>query len=374
MLTPNNQTDKNTRLVWVSGVGLLVFVIGIGFVYFNPGQSSAKIVNEQKMETASKKAVSLAKEVTPENSSFRLLFAGDAMLDRYISTVAGRKSVGFLTEKMQRIFLGPDEIVFNLEGPVTKNNSVSKETLIGDKGNMRFTFDADTTKNFLQSSHASSIFIGNNHILDFGKEGLAETENFLKENNFSYFGDANAKNEPLLKEISGKKVAYVAFNQFLGEDAKSVSEEIRQLKKTNDFVVLYAHWGVEYARMESEKQKEWAHDFVDAGADLVIGSHPHVVEPLEIYKNKAIFYSLGNFVFDQYFSPETMEGLAVGVSVKDNNLDFYLSPLSLNRDGSTTLAQGEKKDSLLSWLAENSAVSSELKNSLKSGHFQIENK
>ncbi len=349
-----------------------VFICGFGLIYLN--RSNAKIASGQKMETASKKAVSLPKEPALENKNIGFFFAGDVMLDRYILTIAQRRGAGFLTEKMQSLFSGPDEIVFNLEGPVTKNNSVSKETLIGDKDNMRFTFDANVTRNFLQSSRANSVFIGNNHILDFGKDGLAETESFFRANNFSYFGDANAQNEPLTKEINNKKVAYVAFNKFLGEDARSVGEKVRQLKKTNDFVVVYAHWGIEYAKTASDKQKEQAHQFIDAGADLIIGSHPHVVEPVEIYKNKAIFYSLGNLVFDQYFSPETTEGLAVVVSVKNDNLDFYLLPLSLNHDGSTTLSEGKNKNDLLFWLAENSTVSDKLKNSIKSGHFQIEKK
>jgi poly-gamma-glutamate synthesis protein (capsule biosynthesis protein) len=315
---------------------------------------------------------SVGTKKSAENMS--LFFAGDAMLDRYIRDVSEKKGANFLTEKMQRIFLSPDEVVFNLEGPVTKNKSVSQNTVPGEKGHMSFTFDQDVTKNFLKNTRASAVFLGNNHILNFGKEGLTETENFLRENNIGYFGDIKPENEPLIREIEHKKVAFVAFNQFLGQSAEAVVEKIAELKKTNDFVVLYAHWGVEYARKESEQQREWAHDFVDAGVDLVIGSHPHVVQPIEVYKNKVIFYSLGNFVFDQYFSPDTIEGLAVGVSVKDNNLDFYLSPLSLKSDGNTTLAEGKKKDGLLLWLAENSAVSSELKNSLKSGHFQIENK
>jgi poly-gamma-glutamate synthesis protein (capsule biosynthesis protein) len=360
--------------ILIYGLVFLVLVVVAGIVFTKPGKLNVKIASGKKMETASKKAVSLPKEPAPENRNINFFFAGDAMLDRYILTVAQKRGAGFLTEKMQDIFSSPNEIVFNLEGPVTKNSSVSKETLIGDKGNMSFTFDADVTKNFLQSTRASAVFIGNNHVLDFGKEGLDDTKNFLIENQMPFFGDAGGENKPLERKIGNAKVAYVAFNQFLGQPAEKIVEEIGELKKTNDFVVLYAHWGVEYARAESEKQKEWAHSFIDAGADLVIGSHPHVVQPVEIYKNKAIFYSLGNFVFDQYFSPETMEGLAVGISVKDDALDFYLSPLSLNHNGSTTLSEGKKKDSLLLWLAENSAVSGGPKEGLKSGHFQIENK
>jgi poly-gamma-glutamate synthesis protein (capsule biosynthesis protein) len=360
--------------ILIYGLVFLVLVVATGIVFTKPVKSNVKIASGQKVETASKKAVSLPKEPALENKNINFFFAGDAMLDRYIFSVAQKRGTGFLTGKMQSLFSDPNEIVFNLEGPVTKNSSVSKETLIGDKGNMRFTFDSDLTKNFLQSTRASAVFIGNNHVWDFGQAGFDDTKKFLTENQIPFFGDAGGENKPLERKIGNAKVAYVAFNQFLGQPAEKVVEEIWRLKKNNNFVVLYAHWGVEYARLESQKQKDWAHSFIDAGADLVIGSHPHVVQPIEVYKNKAIFYSLGNFVFDQYFSPETMEGLAVGVSVKDDGQEFYLSPLSLNHNGSTTLSEGKKKDSLLLWLAENSAVSGGLKEGLKSGHFQIENK
>ena len=303
-----------------------------------------------------------------------LLFAGDVMLDREIRTAIQKKGVNSLTEKMKRYFLGPDEVILNLEGTVTKNASVSQGTIFGDKGHMRFTFNQDATKSFLKNTNSQTVFLGNNHIWDFGEDGYAQTKSFLAENNIGNFGDVKMNNEPIIRELNGKKVAFVAFNQFLGQPAAGVATKISQLKKEADFLIVYAHWGTEYERLENEHQKEWAHSFIDAGADLIIGSHPHVVEPIEVYKNKAIFYSLGNFVFDQYFSVDTMSGLAVGVSIQGKALDFYLSPVDLNRDGSTTLAEGKNKDGLLSWLAENSSVPDGLKDTLRSGHFQIENK
>ena len=352
-------------------VALAFFIVAGAFVFW--GFPKTRIVEEQKKEMI-KKTTLQTKAIDQKEKEFTLLFLGDVMLDRYIRDVSQKKGAGFLTKEMERLFLGPDEIVFNLEGPVTKNKSVSQNTAPGEKGHMSFTFDEEITKAFLKNTRASAVFLGNNHILNFGKEGLFETENFLKTNNVGYFGDIEGKSNPLIREIDNKKVAFVAFNQFLGAGAEKVTAQIGELKKANDFVVLYAHWGTEYARKENEKQREWAYRFIDAGADLVIGSHPHVVEPLEVYKNKVIFYSLGNFMFDQYFSAETMEGLAVTVSVRDAVLDFYLLPLSLNRDGSTTLSEGKKKADLLLWLGENSTVSTELKSGLKGGHFQIENK
>lgn len=74
------------------------------------------------------------------------------------------------------------------------------------------------------------------------------------------------------------------------------------------------HWGEEYSTKPNELQKKLAHSFIDAGADMVIGAHPHVVQTNEIYKGKHIYYSLGNYIFDQWFRPEVKKGLGVEVS------------------------------------------------------------
>jgi poly-gamma-glutamate synthesis protein (capsule biosynthesis protein) len=106
---------------------------------------------------------------------------------------------------------------------------------------------------------------------------------------------------------------------------------IEDEKASERFVIIYPHWGNEYQTSHSAKQEETAHDMVDAGADLIIGSHPHVVQDSEIYKNKPIFYSLGNFVFDQTFSQETQRGLIIGVSIEKDSLTISFVPVESNQ-------------------------------------------
>jgi len=98
-------------------------------------------------------------------------------------------------------------------------------------------------------------------------------------------------------------------------DPKAVAVEIAAAKKDGDIVIVYPHWGDEYQHKHDARQSELAHAFIDAGADAVIGSHPHVIEGAEIYEGKPIFYSLGNLVFDQYFSDDTQQGLALRLNV-----------------------------------------------------------
>ena len=99
-----------------------------------------------------------------------------------------------------------------------------------------------------------------------------------------------------------------------------------------DFIIVFAHWGIEYKDKETKEQVVLGHELIDAGADLIIGSHPHVIQPIEIYKNKAIFYSLGNFIFDQGFSKATKEGLGVRVVLEKNQITFKLIGLEINKN------------------------------------------
>jgi poly-gamma-glutamate synthesis protein (capsule biosynthesis protein) len=101
--------------------------------------------------------------------------------------------------------------------------------------------------------------------------------------------------------------------------------------------MVYAHWGLEYSKTPGEDLKETAHALIDQGADLIIGSHPHVIQEKEIYRGKRIYYSLGNFIFDQYFRPATRRGLAVKVVIdaKDLALSFQEFHLIMDRSGQT---------------------------------------
>jgi poly-gamma-glutamate capsule biosynthesis protein CapA/YwtB (metallophosphatase superfamily) len=108
---------------------------------------------------------------------------------------------------------------------------------------------------------------------------------------------------------------------------------IANAKKSVDILVVSFHWGNEYAPANSHQEK-LAHESVDAGADIVVGTHPHVMERVEIYNEKPIFYSLGNFIFDQYFSPHTMRGMVAHVSI-----DPVTKVITTNEEVSTLTRQ-----------------------------------
>lgn len=292
-----------------------------------------------------------------------LLFLGDLMLDRYNRDLMNRNGEEWITEKIEKSFWENDLNIANLEGPVTMEESVSVGSVEGSRDNYVFTFDEKHTKAFLEYNKIGLVNLGNNHILNFGKEGLKQTEDFLVKNEVEYFGDIQDDGEVFLeKSVNGKKIAFVCYNQFSGNGFDAVIGKVEELEDTNDITIVYAHWGTEYELEENENQREKAHEFIDAGADLIIGSHPHVIQPIELYKNKAIFYSLGNFIFDQYFSADTMMGLGVEVVIlNDNEFDFVLKPLQLQKNGQIEVVgevEGEK-------LLERILRTDELKNRMK---------
>lgn len=302
----------------------------------------------------------------------KILFAGDLMLDRYNRTIVARSGVDFFTREIGELFLKNDLNVVNLEGSVTGNETVSLATEMTDRNHFKFTFDKESTKNFLVYNRINMVSLSNNHILNFGTDGVRQTVDFLKENKIDYFGSPlDDKNIYIEKKINGLKIALVNYNQFLKLGTENISAKIKEVKTKNDIVIVYTHWGKEYELIQSESQRNIAHNFIDSGADLIIGSHPHVVQPIEIYKNKAIFYSLGNFVFDQYFSEDVKNELIVTVSLNKNKIEFVLTPLFKNENGSLSLSSQTKRSQLLERLATDSMVNNDMRDQIKRGFFSL---
>lgn len=359
----------NKKIVFLLFFIFLLFASVFAFGIFNEKSRRVFLVKKDNIEANEKSFKSLAKESLKE---VKILFAGDLMLDRYNRTIVARSGADFFTQEIGELFLKNDLNVLNLEGPVTDKETVSLATEMTDRNHFKFTFDKESTKNFLMENRINVVSLGNNHILNFGESGAEETVDFLKENKIEYFGSPlDDKNVYIEKKINGSKIALVNYNQFYKLDAGNISAKIKEAKTKNDFVIVYAHWGNEYELTPSENQKNIAHNFIDSGADLIIGSHPHVVQPIEIYKNKAIFYSLGNFVFDQYFSEDVKNELIVTASLNKNKIEFVLTPLFKNENGSLSLGDKNKRSQLLERISNDSSMDNTMKEQIKKGFFSL---
>jgi poly-gamma-glutamate synthesis protein (capsule biosynthesis protein) len=289
-------------------------------------------VNEEQGENEAQ----VSEEIKTET---KILFVGDMMFDRYIRQAESKNGNGFVFEKVKNLLSGEDLVVGNLEGPVTDNVSKSVGTEFGSKENYIFTFNPKIVQTLFQEN-IRLVNIGNNHILNFKESGVEQTKKYLDESDIKYFGNVGHDERNTGIEINEITVGFVNYNQFAQIDVAQTIKSIEEMKKRSNLVIVYAHWGVEYEKNASQKEKELAHQFVDAGADLVIGSHPHVVQEKEEYKGKMIYYSLGNFIFDQYFNPDATQGLTVEaiISPKNFKIDFRDIKLTLQNNGQTKIA------------------------------------
>lgn len=279
----------------------------------------------------------------PQKESVKILFVGDMMFDRYIRQAVGKYGEGnydYILDPIKDKLVGYDLIVGNLEGPITERNSVSAGTAMDEKRNLVFTFDPAVAKT-LAENNIKLVNLGNNHILNQGEEGLVHTKKYLGEAEVQYFGDTGADGSPaLVKNIGGTKIAFVNYNYAIGGSFEKAIESIKNIRAQAETVIVCPHWGTEYKTGEPDSQiKNMAHKFIETGADAIIGGHPHVVQGSENYKNKKIYYSLGNFVFDQYFQKETMEGLGVEMTNNpDSTLEYGEVKFEMTKKGQTEMA------------------------------------
>jgi gamma-polyglutamate biosynthesis protein CapA len=298
---------KNKSFYWLIFFWLVFFLIlwGTNFI-------GSYFLTKPHDQRESGRMVSLEKS-TP---TIKILFGGDLMFDRHIRFFADKEgSYDFILADLKNLFFDYDLVVANLEGPITDNNSVSIGTVPGTPKNFIFTFDPQVAKT-LFDNNIRLVNLGNNHILNFGQSGLDSTRRYLSEAKVDYFGFAgDDQDRTLIQKIDGVSLGFVNYNQFIEGGLAAAEEDIDSLAGTVDWLILYAHWGNEYQSQAGAAIRELAKNFVDRGADLIIGSHSHVVGVKETNRDRTIYYSLGNFVFDQYFSSEVMTGLLVGVEI-----------------------------------------------------------
>ncbi len=274
------------------------------------------------------------------NADVHLLFGGDLMFDRSLRLTANQKGYDFLFQPLHDLFAQSDGVIANLEGPITSQDSTSVESTLGEPKNYVFTFEP-TVAAVLQRQAFLAVNLGNNHIVDFGERGVQETQKYLRAANMNFFGDmpgSATSSRVLIQRFKNTTVALVNYNQFTKDGVMHTLADIDSVRHHADIVVVYTHWGSEYQTMANQDIQTLAHQFIDHGADVIFGSHPHVVQQKEMYKGKTIYYSLGNLIFDQYFSPLTKKGLLVDMAIdQTHNLSFRDIPLQLQANGQTVI-------------------------------------
>ncbi len=253
-----------------------------------------------------------------------MFFVGDLMLGRNVELLMNEHGMQYPFAGTSDFLKSHTLTVGNLEGTIPE---VHKPTPLHG-----FTFSFATgTLSVLHDAGFDILSLANNHALDYGEDGYRNTRTLCEKARMECFGHPRSLNENSTATFSvGDTVVGIVFLHTLhgNPDMFTLKLMIEKLSSISDIQIAYIHWGVEYELTHSNDQQNFAHALIDFGVDAVIGHHPHVVQDIELYNNKPIVYSLGNFVFDQYFSPHVMQGLGVQLTIGEESLEYALVPFS----------------------------------------------
>jgi AmmeMemoRadiSam system protein B len=295
-----------------------------------------------------------------------ILLVGDIMLDRGVAGLMTKKGDLYPFMQVTQLLRGIDLVCGNLEGPVVH------DPLLGDKRKYTFNFSPEVVK-VLAFENFNVFSLANNHSLNRNQKGQEETRKYLRSANIMSVGDA-AKCSPKFAFTDQQlALTLLAFNQTDRYGSCSTNEIIKTITTMksnypNNFLIVSMHWGEEYQQANSFSQQQLAHEIIDAGADVVVGHHPHVVQNIEQYHDKMIFYSLGNFIFDQSFPLAVKQELAIGVELYPSKIIYRLFPLAIHWSQPRLMIGKEKQE----FLAKLAAVSSvELLQDIKNGRIVL---
>ncbi len=245
------------------------------------------------------------------DSPLRLVFAGDVLLSDHVLNAYGKAGniSGVVDESLRSVIQSSDVFMVNQEFPFSLRG-----TAAADK---QYTFRLPPEKVSLFNELGIDIVtLANNHALDFGADALLDTCQALDEAGIYRVGagaNLDEAKKPVIMEIRGKKIGFLGASRVIPVGSWNATEsgpgmlttydpavllrEIEAAREECDFLVVYVHWGIERDERPQEYQRTLGRQYIDAGADIVVGSHPHVLQGLEYYKGKPIVYSLGNFIF-----------------------------------------------------------------------------
>lgn len=240
---------------------------------------------------------------------------GDLGLGRFITYTARLKDDFSYSFSAISPWLSQNDFnLANLESPIVDNcPSVSGNTF-------KFCGDPKFMPSLLQNKFILNL--ANNHILNYGQSGLDQTQKLLDDSSIKYFYSHNSQTEFLKYFQNGINFGFIGFD-LTGTHSynlQSITDLVSQYDSQVDWLVVSLHWGAEYLDKPEAWKVDFAHHLVDAGADIIHGHHPHVYQEYELYKGKPIFYSLGNFIFDQNWSVPTSSSIIIRLSLDKNTI------------------------------------------------------
>lgn len=308
----------------ITGIFVSITFFGVGFFFMD---NLKDISRENQLAQALKE-----EEIKiPEIKNTTIYFVGDMILTRGVKSSIDKNFGGDYSKLFENLGeLKEADILFaNLEGDVS------------DKGNnvgSKYSFRMDPiVLPAIKEAGFDIVSFANNHVGDWNMTAFKDTLDKLGENGILKTGAGINKEDaenPTIIEKNGIRFGFLGFSDvgpnwlkatkdkagiLLANDER-FEEIIQNAKTKTDVLIISIHFGEEYKLVHNKRQEDLAHRAIDSGADLIIGHHPHVMEDIEKYNGKTIVYSLGNFIFDQYFSKDTMRGMLFSATFKEKDL------------------------------------------------------
>ncbi len=298
---------------------------------------------------------------TPSNYE-SMVFVGDIMLGRNVEYLSKREGVVYP-------FLGLDISTLYSNAAVVGNfeSSMALDHVTTEAYAMKFSVHESMVPE-IKNAHFSHLSLANNHSFDFGVPGYKHTQETLLANGLIPFGNGERIDASTISIVTTNRgdIALVGINAVSRIPTnEEITKVLNQASKRSSFQVIYIHWGNEYELTHSLSQRALAETLVDAGADLIVGHHPHVTQDIDIIKGVVVFYSLGNYIFDQYFSKDVQEGLLVGLDLAAEPTLTLLPVSSKSKLSSPTIMDSSEHMKFLEDLANRSHPSLKDKKSIK---------
>lgn len=290
------------------------------------------------------------------DGTIRIAFVGDLLLASSVEKLMRREGLDYPFAKAKPYLSEPDLTVGNLEHPVTTRGTPAENKQYVFKGS------PDLLPS-LREAGFDFVALANNHTLDQGVEGLLDTIDHLNEAGIAHAGAGRNHEEafrPAVFEVKGRSIAIFSFSRVVPEvswkadrnhpgvaetyDSRRAVAAISRAKEAHDLVIVYAHWGEELSYTPRDIEKKLAREYIDAGADIVVGSHPHVLQGFEYYNGGWIAYSLGNFVFNPTKNTETRDtGVLNAVCPKDGSCGLAFVPMRAVEPARPEPLEGEER-------------------------------
>jgi poly-gamma-glutamate capsule biosynthesis protein CapA/YwtB (metallophosphatase superfamily) len=325
---------------WIIGVILIFCTLTLLYIatwYHKPEQSIPTLPSQHKILAGDHSWVA----TLSANRLRTIIATGDVIPARSVNyQTIKHNDFTWAYTKTAEVLKSADLTIVNLESPLIPNCPITNEGMIfcGDERHVEG----------LVFAGVDVASIANNHMENYGIEGIRNTTNLLEQSGISVSG---GENQPVIRDIKGIKFAFLAYNDIgsaeegiAWADEELIKKQIQLAQIQADVVIVSFHWGVEYTNRPSERQTYLAHFAVDSGADLIIGNHPHWIQSTELYKGKFITYAHGNFIFDQEWSEETKRGVIGKYTFYDKTLiDATFIPIRIVEYGQPYLL--DEKDS-----------------------------